>query len=98
VQIFSMAGAPRELVPTPGHDRSFGTRAGQNAPDLLVLVRAEQRAQARGRSRTARETAPHDCAEEAASVAVWHAACFTKTVDAPQWQGTLDVSAMRGSA
>ena len=93
-----MAGDPREFVTTPGHDRSFATRAGQYPPDLLAPVPAELRAPARGPSRNECETAPHDCGEGAAGVAVWHGACFTKTVDARQWQGTLDVSAMRGSA
>jgi hypothetical protein len=71
--------------------------ADQYAPELLSLVPPELRAEARPPSRSELETMLHEAVEHGASVVVWYGGGFTKTVDAPQWQATLEVSAGLGS-
>lgn len=70
--------------------------ADQYAPELLALVPAELRAQARPPSRAELASMLHTAVEHGASVIVWYGAGFTKTADAPEWRGTLDVSAKLG--
>lgn len=71
--------------------------ADQYAPALLALVPPHLRAEARAPSRSEMATMLHEAVEHGASVVVWYGAGFTKTMDAPQWRGTLDLSARLGS-
>lgn len=71
--------------------------ADQYAPELLARVPAELRAQARPPTRAELETMLHEAVQHGASVVVWYGAGFTKTEDAPEWRGTLDISAQLGS-
>lgn len=70
--------------------------ADQYAPELLALVPAELRARARAPSLAEMETMMREAVEHGADVVVWYGGGFTKTADAPQWRGTLDVSAGLG--
>lgn len=71
--------------------------ADQYAPEQLALFPADLRAQARPPSRAELQAMLQGAVQHGASVVVWYGGAFTKTVAAPQWRGTLDVSAELGS-
>lgn len=72
------------------------SQADQYSPELLAQVPPELRAQARPPSEAEMETMMRDAVENGASVVIWFGAGFTKTTDAPEWRGTLDISARIG--
>jgi hypothetical protein len=70
--------------------------ADQYAPEMLALFPPELRAEARPPTKSELEGMLRAAVDNGASVIVWYGGGFIKSEGAPEWRGTLDVSAELG--
>jgi hypothetical protein len=70
--------------------------ADQYAPEMVALFPPELRAEARPPSKSELEGMLRAAVDNGASVIVWYGGGFIKSEAAPEWRGTLDVSAELG--